>query len=330
VRMMRLDNRGQLALIPITPESWPSAWDKAQSETTLFWLDLNESADLTFVESLLQQFGFHPLAVDDALRETHTPKLDDWESYLYIVLQDVGYQAEKRQLSLPEIDIFLGNHYLITYHKEPATAVDRVWQLGQRNHHWLQHGADHLLYRLIDEIVNNYLAALDWLEDDVVQLESAIFADPSPELLEQLTDYKRVILHIRRAISPQRELVNKLARDSYAVIDAAARIYFRDVYDHLVRLYELSDNARDMVTSSMEIYLSLVNNRMNEIMKTLTLIATLFMPLTFLTGFFGMNFFQAVLPTHFWTGANMLVFVLIVMLLLPLLMYQWVQRRAWM
>ena len=327
MRLMHLADKGQTVTSAITPD----LAEKALPETGFFWLDLSNGANIAFIESLLlRQFAFHPLAVDDALHETHTPKLDDWESYLYLVLQDVDYEAEKQQISLPELDVFLGERYLVTYHKAPVAAVDKVWNLCQRNSHWLERGVGHLLYRLIDEIVNNYMAALERLEDDVSQMENDLFADPSPQLLERLSSYKRIILRIRRVLTPQREVVNKLARDSYAVVEIEDRLYFRDVYDHLVRLYELSDNARELITSSMEIYLSLVNNRMNEIMKTLTLIATLFMPLTFLTGFFGMNFFQAVLPSHFWTGANMLIIVLLVMLIIPLLMYRWVRHRAWM
>jgi magnesium transporter len=327
MRLMQLADKGQTVTSVITPD----LAETALPETGFFWLDLSSVADTAFIESLLLgQFVFHPLAVDDALNETHTPKLDDWGSYLYLVLQDVDYEAEERQISLPELDVFLGERYLVTYHNIPVAAVDKVWSLCQRNSHWLERGPDHLLYRLIDEIVNNYMAALERLEDDVSQMENDLFTDPSPQLLERLSSYKRIILRIRRALTPQRELVNKLARDSYAVVGIEGRLYFRDVYDHLARLYELSENARELITSSMEIYLSLVNNRMNEIMKALTLIATLFMPLTFLTGFFGMNFFQPMFPSNFWTSANMLAVVLLVMLLLPLLMYRWVRRRAWM
>jgi magnesium transporter len=149
-------------------------------------------------------------------------------------------------------------------------------------------------------------------------------------VLERLTIHKHNILQLRRVLSPQREVVNRLARESYAVIDAKDRIYFRDVYDHLVRLYDLSDNVRDLVMSNIEIYLSVVNNSMNGIMKTLTIMTALFLPLTFLTGFFGMNFFQAILPSTFWTGTIMLVITLLVMVLLPLVMYGWMRHRSWM
>ena len=161
-------------------------------------------------------------------------------------------------------------------------------------------------------------------------MESTIFTDPSPKVLERLTAYKHTIHQLRRVLVPQREVVNRLSRELYPVIGANDRIYFRDVYDHLARLYDLSDNVRELVMSNIEIYLAVVNNRMNDIMKTLTIMTALFMPLTFITGFFGMNFFQAIIPSTFWTGGTMLIFTLIVMVLTPLLMYGWMRHRSWM
>ena len=135
---------------------------------------------------------------------------------------------------------------------------------------------------------------------------------------------------IRRTLVPQREVVNKLARDTFLVIGEKDQVYFRDVYDHMVRLYNQSDSVRDLLTGTMELNLSVMNNRMNDVMKTLTIITTLFMPLTFITGFFGMNFFQAVLPLRVWTGSGTLAFTLVGMILLPLGMFYWMRRRAWM
>lgn len=328
MRILQADNLGKTQILSTFPESWMA---DSQPETGLIWLDLNYSEDIGSIETLLrEQFGFHPLAIDDALHETHIPKLDDWESYLYMVLQDVVCTTENSEIDLPELDIFLGKRFLVTYHQETVTAVDRVWELCQRNNRWLQHGADHLLYRLIDEIVNNYTAVMEHLESEIVQMESVIFTDPSPQVLEHLTTYKHTIHQLRRVLVPQREVVNRLSRELYPVIGANDRIYFRDVYDHLARLYDLSENVRELVMSNIDIYLAVVNNRMNDIMKTLTIMTALLMPLTLLTGFFGMNFFQAVLPSTFWTGEPMLIFTLIVMVLTPLLMYGWMRHRSWM
>ncbi|MBK8905853.1 MAG: magnesium/cobalt transporter CorA [Anaerolineaceae bacterium] len=328
MRILYVDAAGQLQILT----EMPPGWDKANLKSAeLLWIDLNhvESKEIT-EQFLTQQFGFHPLAIDDALNETHLPKVDDWETYLYIALQDIAAEANLHTITLPELDLFLGKQYLVTYHMDEVTAVDRVWQLCQRHQRWLQHGADHLVYRIIDEIVNNYTAVTEQLEAQIVQLEGQIFTHPSADLLERLAHYKRLVLHIRRTLVPQREVVNKLARDTFLVIGEKDQVYFRDVYDHMVRLYNQSDSVRDLLTGTMELNLSVMNNRMNDVMKTLTIITTLFMPLTFITGFFGMNFFQATLPLRAWTGTGMLAFTLAGMILLPLSMFYWMRRRAWM
>lgn len=328
MRILYVDATGQLHILT----EMPPGWDKANLKSAeLLWIDLNhvESKEKT-EQFLTQHFGFHPLAIDDALNETHLPKVDDWETYLYIALQDIAAEADLQTIALPELDLFLGKQYLVTYHKEAVTAVDRVWQLCQRHQRWLQHGADHLVYRIIDEIVNNYTAVTEQLEAQIVQLEGQIFSQPSAHLLESLAHFKRLVLHIRRTLVPQREVVNKLARDTFSVIGQKDQVYFRDVYDHMVRLYNQSDSVRDLLTGTMELHLSVMNNRMNDVMKTLTIITTLFMPLTFITGFFGMNFFEATSPLRAWTGTGMLAFTLAGMILLPLGMFYWMRQHAWM
>jgi magnesium transporter len=311
-------------------ELTPALVTDVQATDGLLWLDIGGDEDEQEVEQLLARvFAFHPLAIDDALHETHVPKVDDWEDYLYLALQDATYVADRGALLLPELDLFLGNGYLVSYHPDPVTSVDRVWETCQRDRRWLQHGADHLLYRVIDEIANNYTAIIDDLEEELARLDNTIFREPGPDLLEDLFTFKRTTLRLRRVLAPQREVVNRLARDDYSVIGGKDRVFFRDVYDHIWRLYDLSDNLRDLVMGSMDLYLSVVNNQMNDIMKTLTLITTLFMPLTVLTGFFGMNFFAAVGPTPGWTGTAVLIPVLVVMVLMPLAMFLWMRRRAW-
>lgn len=328
MRILYVDQVGQLQFPAVMPADWQAATAQRPS---LLWIDLDDGEETEAIEDLLtRRFGFHPLAIDDALHEIHMPKVDDWETYLYLALQDIVYDAENTRITLPELDVFMGRQFLVTYHVGELTAVDRVWQMCQRNSRWLQHGADHLLYRLIDESVNNYTAVLEQLEGDIMQLEGQIFADPSAFLLGRLTTYKRIVLQIRRVLAPQREVVSKLARNPFTLIGTKDQVYFRDVYDHMVRLYDLSDSVRDMVMGSMEIYLTVVNNRMNDIMKTLTIITTFFMPLTFITGFFGMNFFQAVMPSALWTGPWIFGLTLVSMILLPVVMFAWIRRHAWM
>ena len=302
-----------------------------KQEDAFVWVDLS-GEPLAASEHILRDiFSFHPLAIDDALREVHLPKLDDWQTYLYIVLHGIHLQENHRSaLSNPELDVFLGPKYIVTYHEVPVAAVDRVWESCQRDERLRQNGPDHLLYRLADELVNDYMSAVEQLEVALDRLEDAIFATPTSSTLEQIFTLKRMVLRMRRVVAPQREVLNKLARDPYEMIDPADQVYFRDVYDHLIRLYDLIDNLRDLVTGALDTYLSVVNNRMNDIMKTLTIFATLFMPLTFVTGFFGMNFFQPSIPLEFWTGRLLFIATLLTIALIPAGMFWWARRRAWM
>jgi magnesium transporter len=271
------------------------------------------------------------LAIDDTLEETHVPKVDDWEDYLYLVLHAITFDMQwDRPLRASEVDVFLGPNYLVTYHPQPVAAVERVWASCQGDERQMQRGAAHLLYRLADELVADYMPVIEEIDDAINEIEDQVFDDPTPDLLEQLFVLKRVLLRLRRTVGPQREVINKLARNDYRLIAEERRVFFRDVYDHLVRLHDIIESLRDLVGSALDTYLSVVNNRMNDVMKTLTVITTLFMPLSFLSGFFGMNFFQASVPLDAWTGRVAFGLVLGTMLVLPVGMYLWMRRRAWM
>ncbi|MCA9969600.1 MAG: magnesium/cobalt transporter CorA [Anaerolineales bacterium] len=327
MRLLATDNGGQVD----TQRSIADIGALLERQSGFLWLDLTGGDIENGYESLLTQvFGFHPLAVDDALNEIHVPKLDDWGSYLYLVFQDVAYDQNERVLALPELDVFLGEQYLLTYHLEDITAVNRTWAACQRDTRWLQHGADHLLYHLLDEMANDYAQVIGQIEDEMAQLENNMFTHPTPELLEMLFDYRQIALRLRKALAPQREVINKLSRDTFSMIGPKDQLFYRDVYDHMLRLHDTSESMRDLAMSGLDIYLSVVNNRMNDIMKTLTIITTLFMPLSFLTGFFGMNFFEATMPSSPWTGPAALIVALLSMVAVPAIMFWWMRRRAWM
>jgi magnesium transporter len=190
---------------------------------------------------------------------------------------------------------------------------------------------DHFLYRLTDEVVASYMPVVEEIDEAVDRAEDEIFGHPTPDVLERIFTLKRAVLHLRRIIGPLLEVLNRLARDDYAVIDTRARVYFRDVYDHLVRLHDITESIRDLVSGTLDTYLSVINNRMNDIMKTLTIITTMFMPISFIASFFGMNYFQPVEESLIpWTGLPFFVFILGITVLTPAFMYWWVRRRGWM
>jgi magnesium transporter len=297
----------------------------------LLWADFfNEPPESA--EPILLNFGFHPLAIDDALQETHTPKIDDWGDYIYLVLNMMNYKRVDGifESSIDELDIFLGRNYVITHHDQPMPAIEDAWSACQRDQRHVQDGPDHLLYRIIDSLVMGYMPLVEEIDRQIDEIEDQVFDRPHRSTLEQIFALKRILLSMRRILLPQREVLNKLARDDYRVIDPKDRVFFRDIYDHLVRLHDLNENLRDLVGGAMDTYLSVINNRMNEVMKTLTVITTLFMPITFVTGFFGMNFFEPIAHLTGWTSQQVFGVVLGIMLATPVLMFLWMRRRTWL
>jgi magnesium transporter len=301
-----------------------------QDQAGLLWVDFEAVPDAETEPVLRKTFGFHPLAIDDALNESHVPKLDDWGHYLYIVLHTVIFDQQNQDVDSLELDIFVGKNYMVTHHDQSIEAVNRVWAAIQRDDRFLKNGADHLLYRLMDEIVTSFMPVVEQLDLSLDQIEDEIFSKYTPGTLEKLFSIKRSVLYLRRILAPQRETLNKLARDEYEAIDVRDRIYFRDVYDHLVRMYDITESVRELVSGALDSYLSVVNNRLNDVMKTLTIITTLFMPISFITSFFGMNFFQPVIPLGVWTRWPAFLITLLIMVATPIGMYLWMRRRRWM
>ncbi len=295
----------------------------------MFWIDLYDEPEPGDERILLDVFHFHPLAVDDAIQETHVPKVDDWGGYLYIVLHAVHFATDgSRRLGTRELDIFLGRNYLVTHHEEDMDCVERTFAACLRDPRAAAGGAARLLSQLVDELVAGHMPAADAIDEALESAEERIIGKPVPAVLPEVLALKRALLHLRRIVAPQRDVLGRLARDQYAVVEAAVRPYFRDVYDHLVRLYDIVESMRDLAAGVLETYLSSINNRMNEVMKTLTLITTFFMPISFITGFFGMNFFSPQASAPGWTGRTAFIIMLAVIAALPGLMWLWLRRRS--
>ncbi|MBK8987307.1 MAG: magnesium/cobalt transporter CorA [Chloroflexi bacterium] len=302
-----------------------------QSGQGMMWLDMWGESPAESEAVLHDIFHFHPLAIDDALNETHAPKLDDWGDYLYIVLHAIQYNPpDNLDIHLPEVDIFVGRSYLVTYHQQAIAPLERVWAASQTDGRIRKYGISRLLYRLADELMNEHITAVEKIEEELEAIEDEIFNNPDHETLEQLFIQKRRVLQMRRTIGPQRAVFNSLSRNHHAVIDLEAQVFFSDIYDHMIRLYDLMDSLRELSTYSLSTYLSIVNNRMNNVMKTMAIVTALFLPLTFITGFFGMNFFAPTVNTDVWTGWVSFFLMLVTMLLLPFGMFWYIRRRRWL
>ncbi|MBX6313730.1 MAG: magnesium/cobalt transporter CorA [Isosphaeraceae bacterium] len=315
--------------------NWPAARIAeavADAEGTL-WVDIEDGgSDLSSVAALFRDvFHFHPLAIDDALTESHSPKVDDWGQYLYLVCHALDFDPEADHVRLHELDIFLAKNYLITYHAEPMPMLERVRQMLARDpEERLKRRADHLLYHILDQGVEEYLSAIEHLDEAIDTVQDQVFGGPTPATLRQIFAVKRSALRVYRIIGPLREVVNRLARDQYPQIGPHDRVYFRDIYDHLVRLHDITESLRDLIAGALDTYLSAISNRTNEVMKTLTIVSVMFLPMSFLAGFFGMNFFGETLAFHSPLPRTLLFWsTCLVMVATPLAMWLWVKRQGW-
>jgi magnesium transporter len=298
----------------------------------LVWVDIFDAEYEDSLAVLKDIFSFHPLAIDDALEETHIPKIDDWEDYLVLVFQAIDLKQQQKipDLLTQEVDLFIGKNFILTYRDAQNETIDRVWDRSIKNDRLIGRGSAHLLYLLLDETASDYIIKTDQIALVINDIEDQLFDNPDSSLLAQIFTLKRSILNLRQSINPQREVLNKLARGDYPILGEHSNMYFRDVYDHFFRLFDIAENLQDLTSNTLEIFLSTINNRMNGIMKTLTVITTLFMPISFLAGFFGMNFFAPDKNFTWWTSTPVLVFVIAASVLFPLSMLVYFYKKGWM
>jgi magnesium transporter len=303
------------------------AIEKRLAEDHFFWLDLS-APDAAQIESLHEIFGFHPLALEDALHFGQRPKLDHYGEYVFIVFYGAGEEGDAAGDHLREVQMFVSGKCLVTLHREPLPALeDQLSRLeGQ-----VLHSEQFLLYRVFDALTDSFFPPLARMDDEIDELEVAVLAGPTDAQLQRLFAMKRSLVTMRKVVTPQRDLfarsIDQLA--DLPGLELDERDYFRDVYDHLIRISDLIDSYRDLLSSTTDLYLSTVSNRQNEVMKQLAIVGTIFLPLSFITGFFGMNFAWLVGTgiTETWT-----FFVLGIgsMLVTCVVLLRFFKRRGWM
>jgi magnesium transporter len=292
----------------------------------LLWVDMEDvkNEDGEFLSNV---FCFHPLAVADCIsKNIHPPKIDDFGDYLFIIVHGINYHIESEVVETTELALFLGKNYVVTSHDIPMRSVSSVLERIQKDGRPMRKGADFLAHDLIDALVDNFMPTIEEMDDKNEQLEAEVLHEPKRETLMSIMHLKRSILALTRVTLPQREIMNGLSRGDYPFISERAQIYYRNIYDHLVRIEMLTLGLRDMTESVLSTYLSSVSNRMNEVMKVLTLIATIFIPLTFIVGIYGMNF--ANMPELEWRYGYFVT--LIVMAVIGVCLAVYFRRRRWL
>jgi magnesium transporter len=257
----------------------------------LLWLDLLIASEQD-AGILSEVFNFHPLAIEDCVSPRADPaKIDDHGDYIFVVVQALEAYAPNEELEQVEVDFFLGANYVVSCHQEPVPAIEHFRERVRRGENVLSHTADWVLHGLLDTLVDEYLPVVDAVDETIDRLEEQVLRRADPQLLPGIIMVKRNTLRLRRATAPQREIMNRLSRGEFpALIHAQNAIYFRDIYDHLTRVESLIEAVRDLADGALNTYLSAVSNRLNEVVRILTLVGTFFLPGTLIAGLYGMNF----------------------------------------
>jgi magnesium transporter len=292
----------------------------------LVWVDLVEADNEEITKVLVNQFHFHPLAIEDCQSDGYqTPKLDDYGEYLFLIVQSLTKNGVFEDEPTRELNVFLGKNFVVTSSLKKITSVENFRKRLEKDERLYQFGSDFLFHALLDQIVDDFIPHLDHLEEEIDYLEEAVLSNPDPKTLERILRLKRYTMTLRRVIAPQREVVNRLCRDDFPMIDPHSRMYFRDIYDHLVRINDLLDGIRDMTTSALEVYLNATSLRLNEVMKALTIVSTIFLPLSFVAGVYGMNF--QYMPELGWRWGYPMVWVVFIMIVVGMLSF--FKKRRW-
>lgn len=295
-----------------------------ENPDNILWVDVSDPTSEDFDE-LAKEFGFHHLSIEDCRKEHQRPKVEEYQGYYFIVLYEAEIKEGER-LELRELNIFLGKNYLVTVHSQPIEAIANAERLWREWTDLAERGTGLLAYLLIDAIVDDYFPLLDYISDRMDVLEDQIFEEFQPDTIEEIFRIKKELLFLRRAITPLRDVFNTLLRREQPIFSRETLVYFQDVYDHLIRLADSIDTLRDMMSSTMDAYLSVSSNRTNLVMKTLTSISTILMSITLIAGIYGMNFerMPELKMKYGYPGA------LMAMLVVGLAVYYYFRKIKWL
>jgi magnesium transporter len=290
----------------------------------VLWLNVDGLGDAEAIRKFGEIFSIHPLALEDVINVHQRPKVEPYDKYLFIVMQML--------LSAPRVDteqlsLFLGSDFVLTFQEQPGDCFTAVRERIRKNHGRLRGaGPDYLAYALIDAAVDHYFPALERYGEHLEEMEQEVVTQPTRQTLAKIHDIKRDLLTLRRAVWPAREALNSLVRDETPFIARDTRTYLRDCYDHAVRVIDIIETDRETAFGLLETYLSSMSNRLNEVMKVLTIISTIFIPLSFIVGIYGMNF--AHMPEINWPWAYPAVLIFMALIAVYMLLY--FRRKGWL
>ncbi len=291
-----------------------------KDKPTVTWINIDGVHQVEMIEKIGKYFDLHPLLLEDIVNTEQRPKMEDFEDHLFIVLKMLSYREEENEIMAEQISLILSSEYVISFQETVQDVFNPIRERIRKGKGRVRkRGPDYLAYTLIDTVIDNYFVILEKLGEKIEDIEEELVTDPTQETLHLIYDLKKAILFLRKSIWPLREVVSGLERGESELIQEHTRIYLRDVYDHTIQVIDTIETFRDMLSGMLDIYLSSISNRMNEVMKVLTIIATIFIPLTLIAGIYGMNF--RYMPELEWSWGYPMVWLIMLAVGVSMLIY---------
>lgn len=298
-----------------------------KDKPTVTWININGLHEVEIIEKLGSHFGLHPLLLEDILNTDQRPKMEDYDEYIFFVLKMIYCRDKARDIETEQVSVILGSNFVISFQEIEGDVFDTLRDRIRKNKGRIRRsGSDYLAYALLDAIVDNYFIILENIDEKIEATEQQLITNPTPATLQNIRELKNEMIFLRKTVWPLRELISGFERVESALIHESMGAYLRDVYDHTIQIIDTIESYRDMISGMLDIYLSSLSNRMNEVMKVLTIFASIFIPLTFIAGLYGMNFeFMPELEWH-WGYFGSLGLMAIVGILLIL----YFRRKKWL
>jgi magnesium transporter len=291
------------------------------------WINIDGVHDMAVIEKLGQHFLIHPLTLEDTVNTAQRPKFEEFDDYLYVVLKMLTWDEADGRVRAEQVSLVLGHHFLISFQEAAGDVFEPVRHRIRQGRGRIRHsGSDYLAYALIDSIVDHYFVVLERLGEKIEDLESQLYENGGDDPLNAIFRLKQEMIYLRKQIWPLRETLSRFPKTENPLVQEKNRVFFADVYDHLLQGIEVIESLRDVLSGLQDLYISMTGQRMNEIMKVLTIIATIFIPITFVAGIYGMNF--EVIPELKWRGGYFMVWIIFGVIAAVMLVY--FKRRKWL
>ena len=294
-------------------------------KSTVNWISVEGIHDVAVIEKVGKHFGIHPLVLEDILNTEQRPKIENYDKYAYIVAKSLLYDKTEGEFTTEQESFILGENYVISFSESKTGTYDPLREhIRQGLGHVRKMGADYLVYSLLDVLVDNYFDVLESLSDKIEFAEDALISTFTPDTLQVIHKLKKQMLYLHKAVWPMREVIGALDRSGICFVNDSTLIYVRDLYDHVVQIIDTTETLRDILSSMLDMYLSSVSNRMNEIMKVLTMMSTVFIPLTFIAGVYGMNL---IMPEYHWTFMYPVLWAIMISIVIVMLAF--FKKKKW-